>query len=92
LPTGLEVLVQDSRSQWQNKKEAQKRLQAKLEVLHANEIKSMAENTRSNHLNVDRGNPVKVIVGKTKQRSYVAKKYREKRSGSNQHWKQQLNE
>lgn len=92
LPTGIEVLVQDNRSQSLNKKVSKTRLQSKLDVFYALEMKTLAEKTWHNHQAVSRGNPVKVIVGKTFQKSHVAKKYRDKRSRSNQNWKEGLND
>jgi peptide chain release factor len=62
-PSGIQVLASDSRSQLQNKKLCLERLQAK--VLAWQNEKQMAgqQNRWQEHNELERGNPVKVIMG-----------------------------
>lgn len=61
--TGLQVLVMDSRSQHQNKKLAVKRLREKVAKHNNEHLKKTIQDQWENHLNLTRGNPVKVFEG-----------------------------
>lgn len=62
-PTGLTVTATASRSQLQNKKEALKKLQTCLASHALEQQKSLIEDQWSEHLNLHRGNAVKIFEG-----------------------------
>lgn len=62
-PTGITCVSMDSRSQLQNKKVALARLKEKLEQLNEEKLKGSITDQWSNHLELERGNPVKVFYG-----------------------------
>ena len=62
-PTGMTALSMDSRSQLQNKKVALTRLKEKLNDLNQKKIDGSRIDKWSNHLELQRGNPVKVFYG-----------------------------
>ncbi len=79
LKSGLQVFVRDSRSQYQNKKIAIKRLREKVHFLNIEESKKEMENQWMNHNAVERGNPIRVFTGtdfKQKKRVKSFKKNR----------------
>ncbi|WP_439694890.1 peptide chain release factor H [Mucilaginibacter sp. AW1-7] len=61
VPTGLQVLAMDSRSQLQNKKLCAERLEAKLMAIQAEKQIAQLESQWMAHHSLERGNPVKVI-------------------------------
>jgi peptide chain release factor len=61
IPTGLQVLAMDSRSQLQNKKLCAERLEAKLMAIQAEKQIAQLESQWLAHHSLERGNPVKVI-------------------------------
>ena len=63
IPTGIQVVAMDSRSQLQNKKTALLRLKEKLHELNENKLNSATMDKWSNHLELERGNAVRVFVG-----------------------------
>ncbi|MTG98109.1 peptide chain release factor H [Myroides albus] len=63
IPTGITILVMDSRSQHQNKKLATERLLEKLQNMALKEVKLHEKNTWLNQTKVERGNPIKTFVG-----------------------------
>ncbi len=70
-PTGMQVVVMDSRSQHQNKKLAIMRLQEKVAQFQREQLKQQLETTWENHQNVTRGNPVQVFKGRDFRRQQV---------------------
>ncbi len=60
-PSGLSVTASDQRSQMQNKKLATERLLIKLSAWREEQIMQEAQANWSNHNNLQRGNPVKII-------------------------------
>ncbi|MDR3060346.1 MAG: peptide chain release factor H [Prevotella sp.] len=60
-PTGLSVTASDQRSQLQNKKLATDRLLIKLAAWNVEQAMIVAQANWSNHNNLKRGNPIKVI-------------------------------
>jgi len=60
-PSGLYVTASDQRSQLQNKKAATERLLVKLAALQTEQTLEHVRETRMNHDNLQRGNPVKII-------------------------------
>ena len=79
LPTGVQVLVSDSRSQHQNKKIAIQRLKEKIANHNTSQLKESIKNEWENHLTLQRGNPVRVFTGsdfkqKKKDKSFKIKR------------------
>jgi peptide chain release factor len=79
LPTGIQVLVMDSRSQHQNKKIAIVRLKEKIKTHNTNQLKEAVKNEWENHLSLERGNPIRVFTGsdfkqKKKDNSFKSKR------------------
>ncbi len=62
-PTGTSVVVMDSRSQHQNKKMAIERLKEKMLEVQLSTLKQSLIDQWENHLNVQRGNPIRVFKG-----------------------------
>ena len=62
-PAGIQVVSMDSRSQLQNKKLALSRLKQKLLEVNQGTMNNETMDKWSNHLELERGNPVKVFVG-----------------------------
>lgn len=63
LPTGLQVIAMDSRSQHQNKKLAKERLLLKLEQSKENHAELVEKQTWMNQLQIVRGNPTRLFIG-----------------------------
>ena len=79
LPTGVQVLVSDSRSQHQNKKIAIQRLKDKIVNHNINQLKESIKNEWEKHLTLQRGNPVRIFTGtdfkqKKKETSFKTKR------------------
>jgi peptide chain release factor len=62
-PTGIQAVSMDSRSQLQNKKTALLRLKDKIADINQGKQNHSIIDKWSNHLELERGNPVKVFVG-----------------------------
>jgi len=63
IPTGIQVVSMDSRSQLQNKKVALLRLKEKISEVNENKRNGAITDQWSNHLELERGNAVKVFAG-----------------------------
>lgn len=63
VPTGIQIVVMDSRSQHQNRKLAISRLSEKMQEAHTNNLKKQAADQWQNHLGLQRGNPIRVFRG-----------------------------
>ena len=63
VPTGIRAVSMDSRSQLQNKKTAFLRLKEKLAEINQGKNNEITIDKWSNHLELERGNPVKIFVG-----------------------------
>lgn len=63
IPSGIQVLVMDSRSQHQNKKIAIARLKDKIKTHNTSELKKAVKIAWKNHLDLERGNPVRIFAG-----------------------------
>ncbi len=87
--TGIQVLVMDSRSQHQNKKMAIKRLQEKVTEYNNEQLKKSVQNQWGNHLNLERGNPVRVFIGTDFKTQKVNKNYKSKRQELKNNLRQQ---
>ena len=79
----------DSRSQHQNKKIAIKRLQEKVTEYNNEQLKASVQNQWENHLNLKRGNPIRVFTGSDFKTQNVNKSYKYKRQESKNNLKQQ---
>lgn len=78
-PSGISVLAQDSRSQLENKKLAVARLKEKINALEIQKLEKQMQETWNNHLLVERGNPIRTLVGSdfkstTENKSYTTKR------------------
>ncbi|GAB5417088.1 MAG: hypothetical protein Crog4KO_19540 [Crocinitomicaceae bacterium] len=89
-PTGIAVEAQDTRSQLQNKRLANERLQRAWQEAQMERIKSAQANEWNNHLDLERGNPVKVFQSTDFKQRRETKKYRERRTSEKQKWRRQL--
>lgn len=76
IPTGISVVAMDSRSQHHNKKLATERLIKKLEDEKLLQLKNHVGKQWENHLNVQRGNPVRVFTGSDFKKNKVEKSYK----------------
>lgn len=61
LPTKIQVVAMDSRSQLENKKIAIKRLKLKILEMNSKKSSEQKQNQWMNHLQLERGNPVRVF-------------------------------
>lgn len=61
LPTKIQVVAMDSRSQLENKKIAIERLKLKILEMNSKKSSEQKQNQWMNHLQLERGNPVKVF-------------------------------
>lgn len=80
LPTGEQVLVSDSRSQHQNKKIAVQRLKEKVAVYNRGKLQNSIQEKWENHLNLKRGNSVRVFKGTDFKKEKKTKSYKNKRN------------
>ena len=87
--TNMQVLVMDSRSQHQNKKIAIKRLQEKVDKYNTEQLKVSVQKQWGNHLNLERGNPVRVFTGSDFKTQQANKSYKSKRQESKNNLRQQ---
>ena len=62
LPSGIQVLASDSRSQWQNKKLCLERLQAKVMAWQTAQLVSRQQSQWQEHNVLERGNAVKTFM------------------------------
>ncbi|HJS01239.1 MAG TPA: peptide chain release factor-like protein, partial [Flavobacterium sp.] len=79
IPTGIAVVSMDSRSQHQNKKLATERLKQKIEENNLNQFKNQEQNTWTNQMQIERGNPVRVFQGSDFKKQKVDKNYKKER-------------
>jgi peptide chain release factor len=84
VPTGIQAVAMDSRSQFQNKKLAYERLLDKVNNFYKNTIRSDEVHHWKNQMMIERGNPVRVFRGtdfksviKEKNGKYKDPKYRQ---------------
>ena len=80
IPTGVQVLISESRSQHQNKKIAVERLKEKIAEQHLEELRNTEKTYWENHLSLQRGNPVKVFEGTDFKQQKENKSYKTKRN------------
>ncbi|RNC88097.1 MAG: peptide chain release factor H [Winogradskyella sp.] len=79
IPSNSQVLVMDSRSQYQNKKIARKRLQDKVAQMQLQGLENCYKRHWENHLKLERGNPVRVFKGSDFKNQKKKKNYKSKR-------------
>ena len=79
LKTGQSVFVQDSRSQLENKKLSIIRLKEKVMEFHIQQLEKRMQDTWNNHLNVQRGNPVRTFSGTDFKNNHQQKSFKKER-------------
>lgn len=79
IPTGIAVVSMDSRSQHQNKKLATERLKLKIEENNLNQFKNQEQNTWTNQMQIERGNPTRTFQGSDFKKQKVYKSYKKER-------------
>ncbi|RKS96767.1 peptide chain release factor H [Chryseobacterium defluvii] len=80
IPSGKSVFVQDSRSQLENKKLSIIRLKEKMMELHIQQLEKRMQETWNNHLQVQRGNPVRTFSGTDFKKNYKDKSFKKQRN------------
>jgi len=80
LPTGHSVFVQDSRSQLENKKLSVVRLKEKVLEQNIIQLQKRMQETWNNHLQVQRGNPIRTFSGTDFKKNYQEKSFKKQRS------------
>ncbi|WP_027395314.1 peptide chain release factor H [Aquimarina latercula] len=88
-PTGDQVVVMDSRSQHQNKKIAIERLKEKVHQSQLSKLQQSLSDQWENHLNIQRGNPIRIFKGtdfkkKHKKQSYASNRQQLKKDLRNE--------
>lgn len=78
-PTGIQVVVMDTRSQHQNKKLAKLRLQKKVAERNLEGFKATIKDQWENHQELERGNPVKIFTGLDFKQKKEKKNYKKQR-------------
>ena len=77
---GLSVTVMDTRSQHQNKKIAISRLTAKCLQYQIEKLSNDVKNEWTNHLNIQRGNPVRIFKGTDFKKQRKVKSFKKQRN------------
>ncbi|WP_374458522.1 peptide chain release factor H [Chryseobacterium taeanense] len=80
IPTGQSVFVQNSRSQLENKKLSVERLKEKVLEQNIIQLQKRMQETWNNHLQVQRGNPVRTFSGTDFKKNYQEKTFKKQRS------------
>ncbi|MEC3876622.1 peptide chain release factor H [Chryseobacterium salviniae] len=80
VPTGQSVFVQDSRSQLENKKLSIARLKEKVLEQNIIQLQKRMQETWNNHLQVQRGNPVRTFSGTDFKKNHQEKSFKKKRN------------
>ncbi|WP_346983480.1 peptide chain release factor H [Chryseobacterium sp. POE27] len=80
IPTGQSVFVQDSRSQLENKKLSIARLKEKVLEQNIIQIQNRMQETWNNHLQVQRGNPIRTFSGTDFKKNYQEKSFKKQRN------------
>ena len=86
IPTGIQVVAMDRRSQHQNKKLAKQRLQERVTHQNKENYKTSIKNQWENHQKLERGNPIKTITGS----NFKYKKVRKNNASQRQQLKNEL--
>ncbi|KQT24653.1 peptide chain release factor H [Chryseobacterium sp. Leaf405] len=80
IPTGQSVFVQDSRSQLENKKLSITRLKEKVLEQNIIQLQKRMQETWNNHLQVQRGNPIRTFSGTDFKKNYQEKSFKKERT------------
>jgi len=80
IQTGKSVFVQDSRSQLENKKLSIERLKEKVLEQNIIQLQKQMQETWSNHLQVQRGNPIRTFSGTDFKKNYQEKSFKKQRN------------
>jgi len=80
IPTGLSVFAQDSRSQLENKKLSISRLKEKVLEQNISMLQKRMQDTWNNHLQVQRGNPVRTFSGTDFKKNHQEKSFKKQRN------------
>jgi len=80
IPTGQSVFVQDSRSQLENKKLSIARLKEKVLEQNIIQLQKRMQETWNNHLNVQRGNPIRIFWGTDFKKNHQEKSFKKERN------------
>ena len=91
IPTGVQVLVSESRSQHQNKKLAINRLKEQLANYNIQQLQENIQDEWENHLNLERGNPVQIFTGTDFKIQKKKKNYKSKRGQLKSELRKELN-
>ena len=91
IPTGVQVLVSESRSQHQNKKLAINRLKEQLTNYNIQQLQKNIQDEWENHLNLERGNPVQIFTGTDFKIQKKKKNYKSKRGQLKSELRKELN-
>ncbi len=79
VPSGLQVLASNQRSQLQNKKIAKERLLNRLKIQQLENKKNAIQCNWQNHNELQRGNPIRVFRGSNFKSEFVSKKHKSDR-------------
>ncbi len=79
-PTDTSVVAMDSRSQHQNKKIAIERLKDRVLEVQLEKLKQSLSDQWENHLNVQRGNPIRIFKGTDFKKEKKVKTFKNKRN------------
>ncbi|MCG8582089.1 MAG: peptide chain release factor H [Bacteroidales bacterium] len=90
LPSGLQVLVSESRSQLQNKKLAKSRLVELIKLEQFNQQKKDMQAEWKSHSEIQRGNPVKIFYGSDFKVRKEEANYKQKRRSLKHHLRKEL--
>ncbi|ANF50884.1 peptide chain release factor H [Chryseobacterium glaciei] len=80
LPTGQSVFVQDTRSQLENKKLSITRLKEKVLEQNIIQLQKRMQETWNNHLQVQRGNPIRTFSGTDFKKNYQERSFKKQRN------------
>lgn len=80
IPTGQSVFVQDTRSQLENKKLSIERLREKVLEQNIIQLQKRMQDTWNNHLNVQRGNPIRTYSGTDFKKNYQERSFKKERN------------
>ncbi|EJL73657.1 peptide chain release factor H [Chryseobacterium populi] len=80
VPTGQSVFVQNSRSQLENKKLSVIRLKEKVMEMQIRQLEKRMQETWNNHLQVERGSPVRTFSGTDFKKNYQEKSFKKQRN------------
>lgn len=92
IPTNESVFVQDTRSQLQNKNLSVTRLKEKVMGTYIQQLEHRMKETWNQHLQVERGNPVRTFSGTDFKTNYQDKSYKKQRNILKQNLKNYSND